>query len=106
MAYNEGQVLPRQIEALLRQTRPLQEIIVVDNASTDGTSALLANRYPQVKVLRMPDNLGAGGAVAAGMAYAALEKRHDWVWTFDADSAPNKDALQALPRGRRIIGEH
>ncbi len=104
VAYNDAPVLPRQIEALLRQTRPLQEIIVVDNASTDGTSALLADRYPQVKVLRIPENLGAGGGVAAGLAYAALEKRHDWVWTFDADSAPNNDALQALLEATESLG--
>jgi rhamnopyranosyl-N-acetylglucosaminyl-diphospho-decaprenol beta-1,3/1,4-galactofuranosyltransferase len=104
VAHNEAHVLPRQIEALVRQTRPLQEIVVVDNASTDGTGALLAERYPQVKVLRMPENLGVGGAVAAGLAYAALEKRHDWVWTFDADSAPNNDALEALLEATESLG--
>lgn len=62
VAHNAARVLPRQMEALLRQTRSLQEIIVVDNASTDGTSELLAERYPQVTVLRIPENLGAGGA--------------------------------------------
>jgi rhamnosyltransferase len=44
----------------------------------------------------MSENLGLGGGVAAGMAYAALEKRHDWVWTFDGDSVPSDDALEAL----------
>jgi rhamnosyltransferase len=97
-------VLPRQIEALLRQTRPLQEIIVVDNASGDGTTALLSERYPQVKVLRMAENLGVGGALAAGMSYAALEKGHDWVWTFDHDSVPNDDALEAMLDGAETLG--
>jgi len=104
VAYNEGHLLPRQMDALLRQTRPLDEVIVVDNSSKDGTRALLADRYPQVKVLRMPENLGVGGAVAAGLAYAALEKRHDWVWTFDADSAPNNDALEVLLKGTESLG--
>ena len=66
-SYNAAQVLPRQMEALLRQTRPLQEIIVVDNGSTDGTRELLAERYPQVTVLEMPANLGAAGAWSAGL---------------------------------------
>lgn len=99
VAYNAANQLPRQIEALRRQTRPLQEIIVVDNASTDATSALLAKRYPQVTVLKMPENLGAAGAWSAGLSYAALEKRHDLVWTFDDDSLPDDDALQALLDG-------
>ena len=99
VAYNEAHVLPRQLDALLTQTRRLQEVIVVDNASTDGVRAMLAERYPQVTVLTMRENLGVGGALAAGIAYAALEKRHDWVWTFDADSVPRADALEALLEG-------
>jgi GT2 family glycosyltransferase len=99
MAYNSERVLPRQMEALLRQTRPLQEIIVVDNASTDTTAKMLAQRFPQVTVLRMPRNLGAGGALEAGIGYAALTKRHDWVWTFDDDSVPEDDALWTLLNG-------
>ena len=76
----------------------------MDNASTDGTSALLADRYPQVKVLRMSENLGVGGGAAAGLAYAALERRHDWIWTFDADSAPNDDTLEVLLEATESLG--
>jgi len=104
VTYNGERTLARQLEALLRQTRPLQEIVVVDNASSDGTRALLEKRYPQVKLLRMPENLGIGGALSAGMAYAAIEKRHDWVWTFDQDSVPNDDTLEALLEGAEVAG--
>lgn len=93
------------MDALLGQTRPLQEIIVVDNASPDGTSAMLAERYPQVTVLRMPENLGAAGAWAAGLSYAALKKRYDWVWTFDDDSVPEANALEMLLQGVNTLGE-
>jgi|SRR5580658_470618 rhamnopyranosyl-N-acetylglucosaminyl-diphospho-decaprenol beta-1,3/1,4-galactofuranosyltransferase len=95
-AYNAVRVLPRQMDALLGQTRPLQEIIVVDNGSTDGTRALLAERYPQATVLAMSANLGAAGAWSAGLEYAALQKRHDWVWAFDDDSVPSPGALEGL----------
>jgi GT2 family glycosyltransferase len=74
----------------------LQEIIVVDNASTDGTSAMLAEQYPQVTVLKMSENLGAAGAWVAGLSYAALRKHHDWVWSFDDDSVPGADSLARL----------
>lgn len=96
IAYNAAVALPKQIEALLAQTFSLQEIIVVDNASTDGTSVMLAERFPQVKVLRMTENLGAAGAWAAGLTYAALRKGHDWIWTFDDDSVPDPTALETL----------
>ena len=59
-AYNAAAALRQHIDALLRQERPLQEIIVVDNASSDETRSLLAAQYPQVTVLRMTENLGAG----------------------------------------------
>ena len=103
MAYNHAGVLPRQIDSLLRQTRPLEEVVVVDNASTDCTRELLAERYPQVTVLAMPENLGIA-AVGAGMTYAALEKRYDWVLTFDADSAPHSDLIETLLQGVESLG--
>jgi len=104
MAFNAAGALPRQMEALLAQTHSLQEIIVVDNASSDGTSAMLAERYPQVTVLRMPENIGAAGAWAAGLSYAALEKGHGWVWTFDDDSVPEQNALDTLLSGLENLG--
>ena len=97
-AYNAEKVLPRHIDALLKQSRALDEIVVVDNGSADGTADLLARRYPQVTVLRMADNLGAAGAWSAGLAYAALQKKYDWVWTFDDDSVPRVDTLEILLR--------
>src|SRR5438445_8292914 len=99
IAYNGECARPQHIDALLEQRRPLEEIIVVDNASTDETCALLAARYPQVTVLRMSENLGGGGGLAAGLAYAALEKRHDWIWMFDQDSVPAPGALDVMLQG-------
>lgn len=99
VAYNAASVLRRQMDALLHQTRALQEIVLVDNGSTDGTSSFIAERYPQVKVLRLPENCGVGNGWVAGLAYAALERKHDWVWSFDDDSVPNNDALETLLDG-------
>ena len=104
-AYNATKVLPRHLDALLRQTRPIQEIVVVDNASTDGTAELIRDRFPHVTVLRMDENLGAAGAWAAGLAYAALQKRHDWIWAFDDDSVPGPDSLEKLLRGSQFVAE-
>jgi rhamnopyranosyl-N-acetylglucosaminyl-diphospho-decaprenol beta-1,3/1,4-galactofuranosyltransferase len=104
VAFNAEQVLPRQMDALLRQTRPLQEIIVVDSASSDGTAAVVAERYPQVTLLRMSENLGQAGGWSAGLSYAALSKRHDWIWTFDNDSVPEEDTLEALLKDVDMLG--
>ena len=104
-SYNGVRVLPRHIDALLKQTRMLREIVVVDNGSTDGTSAMLAERYPQVTVLRLEQNLGAAGGWAEGLKYAAIEKGYDWVWNFDDDSVPGPDALDKLLSAVAEIGD-
>jgi GT2 family glycosyltransferase len=104
VAYNAVTELPYQLEALSRQTFPLQDIIVVDNASTDGTVEMLAKRFSHVTVLSMSENLGIGGGLAAGMTYAALEKKYDWVWTFDQDSVPSENALEELLDAFKSLG--
>jgi GT2 family glycosyltransferase len=104
-AFNATRVIARHIDALLSQTRPLQEIIIIDNGSTDGLGELLAERYPQVTVLRLPQNRGAAGGWAAGLAYAALEKKYDWVWNFDDDSVPGENALEELLSGAERVAD-
>jgi len=103
VATNAATALPRQIDALLHQTLPLQEIVVVDNNSSDGTAEMLRQRYPQVMHLRLPSNQGVGGAQAAGLEYAALQKKRDLVWILDDDSVPAPDALEKLLDASRAI---
>jgi rhamnopyranosyl-N-acetylglucosaminyl-diphospho-decaprenol beta-1,3/1,4-galactofuranosyltransferase len=93
MAFNDAEVIDRAVKALLGQTYPLKEILLVDNASTDGTSA---RSFPEaVTVIRHPENRGTAGAVTTGFQYA-LNKKYDWIWIIDADSAPRRDALEKL----------
>jgi GT2 family glycosyltransferase len=104
VAYNGVGVLARHLDALNRQTCKLDEVIVVNNASTDGTLNLLATEYPGVTVLDLPVNGGVGGGYAAGLAYAALTKKYDWVWLFDQDSVPSVDGLERLLGGLEHLG--
>lgn len=103
VAHNGEEALSRHLDALKRQTRKLDEIIVVDNASSDNSLNLLAADHPEVTVLSQPENSGVGGGFAAGIAYAALEKKHDWVWLFDQDSLPEGDSLELLLAGLRYV---
>ena len=105
VSYNAATELPRHLDALLHQERALQEIVVVDNGSTDGTRELLAQKYPHVTVLRLPENLGVGGGFATGLSYAAIARRHDWVWLFDHDSLPREDAARNLEDAIAPLGE-
>ena len=83
------------IDAILAQTRAVEEILIVDNGSTDGTAELV---YPEiVTVVRHALNLGTSGAVKTGLEYASAHG-YDWLWILDADSMPRPDALELLAR--------
>jgi GT2 family glycosyltransferase len=51
----------------------LETVVCVDNASTDGSAELIAARFPQVRLLRQPVNLGFAGGVNAGAAASQAE---------------------------------
>lgn len=105
VAYNGAAVLRRHLDSLKQQSRQLDEIIVVDNASTDDTLHLLASEYPEVTVLQLPKNVGIGAGLAAGLTHAVSKKHHDWVWTFDQDSLPSPNALEHLLAGLNLLGD-
>jgi rhamnopyranosyl-N-acetylglucosaminyl-diphospho-decaprenol beta-1,3/1,4-galactofuranosyltransferase len=91
--WNDAAVIEQLLDALQRQTRPADAILIVDNASTDGT---LDRAFSEaVTVIRNRENLGPSGAVRIGLAHA-LEQRFDWTWVLDADSVPEPDALEKL----------
>jgi N-acetylglucosaminyl-diphospho-decaprenol L-rhamnosyltransferase len=62
--------LAEALESLERQTAE-HDVIVVDNASSDGSAELVAKRFPRVHLLRLEENLGFGRAVNRGVALAA-----------------------------------
>ena len=93
--FNEAGFIEQALEALQRQTRPPDGIVIVDNASTDGT---LDRTFPEgVTVIRNSTNLGISAAVQIGFA-RALEQKFDWTWVLDADSVPEPEALENLLR--------
>jgi len=94
--YNRKDLLAVCLEALLRQTRPLDEVLVVDNASSDGTAEMVTEKFgSRVTYLRLPENAGSSGGFYRGMEWA-FERGHDWIWCMDNDAAPDDDCLQKL----------
>ena len=71
--WNGGKYLPVCLDALQRQTYPHIEVIVADNASTDGSQALITGSYPAVRLLQLPENRGFTGACNAGIEAAEGE---------------------------------
>lgn len=92
-------MLPDVLDGLSAQTRPLDDIVVIDNASTDDTARVLAARSDLGDVVTMARNLGGAGGFAAGIA-RALARGADLVWIMDDDTVPTPDALAHLLHAR------
>jgi GT2 family glycosyltransferase len=90
---NAADVIDRAVEALQGQTRRPDEIVIVDNGSTDGT---LDRKFPDhVMVIRNPANVGVVGSIRVGISHA-LKNGFDWIWVLDADGIPEPQALNRL----------
>lgn len=87
------QYLPSVVEAL--SGNPANEIIVVDNASSDGTAEYVRDRFPSVRILELPVNLGFGGGSNAGFRQA----RNDIVVLLNNDMRVEPDFLRPLLEG-------
>ena len=72
-SYNHGAYLRASLEALLAQTRPADEIIVIDDASTDDSVAVASSfldRHPNFRLVRNCRNLGCVPTLNRGLALA------------------------------------
>jgi rhamnopyranosyl-N-acetylglucosaminyl-diphospho-decaprenol beta-1,3/1,4-galactofuranosyltransferase len=99
VTFNRKALLVECLRALLAQTMPLDRILVVDNASTDGTADLLHVEglldVPVLRYMRLEQNTGGAGGFHAGMK-AAYDEGHGWLWLMDDDAEPHVDALDRL----------
>jgi glycosyltransferase involved in cell wall biosynthesis len=91
-AYNEVATVD-QVICDLRAAAPRFDVVVVDDGSTDATAQVATKAG--ARVLRLPFNLGIGGAVQAGFLYA-LENGYDYVVQVDADGQHCADQIVQL----------
>lgn len=92
---NRAATLRRALECALASD--VKTILVVDNASTDATPALLLG-HARVVALRQEQNIGCAGALAVGFWWA-LEQDFSAVWVLDDDLYVYRDALARLQAG-------
>lgn len=99
VSYNRKSLLRKALAAHVAQTLRPVRLLVVDNASTDGTREMLAAEgwlaFPDVELLALPENTGGAGGFAAGLKHA-IDSGAEWVWMMDDDAEPHPDALERL----------
>jgi glycosyltransferase involved in cell wall biosynthesis len=78
--HNRAGLLPRAVRSVLDQSHPAEEIIVVDDGSTDHTERLLRSEFPSVTYMRQ-ENQG----VAAARNQGIREARGEWLAFLDSD---------------------
>jgi glycosyltransferase involved in cell wall biosynthesis len=91
-AYNEDEIIARTV-AEIRQCAPDFDVLVVDDGSADETAVSAA--AAGATVLRLPFNLGIGGAMQCGYMYA-LEHRYDVAVQVDGDGQHDPRAIPQL----------
>ncbi len=95
VTYNRKDTLLRCVDALLSQTAPV-DVLVVDNASTDGTHEAIASRLSdRVRYHNTGANLGGAGGFQYGVRLA-VQEGYDLLWLMDDDCIPETDALEKL----------
>lgn len=99
VTFNRRELVLRAVEAIQAQSRRPDTVIVIDNASADGTAAALRDRFPDVDLVVLSRNVGGAGGFAYGLA-RALAGGAELVWLMDDDSVAERDALAGLLAAR------
>lgn len=104
VTYNRLELLKKALSALKRQTRPLDEILVVNNGCTDGTAGWLGEQTGVTVITQ--ENIGGSGGFWRGMK-EAYGRGADYIWCMDDDVHPYDDCLErllnAMPDGGGVV---
>lgn len=107
VTYNRKDKLTKALDSYDNQINKMSFVLVVNNASTDGTKEFLegwSKEYSEYQkiVVNSPENIGGSGGFALGLE-KAIELEPDWIWVSDDDAYPEKDSLAKC---EKVINEH
>ena len=104
VTYNRKKLLQICIEKIKAQKNISCDIYVIDNASTDGTSEMIRERYrlPFIRYFNTGSNIGGAGGFEYGLK-RAVEAGYRFVWMMDDDTFPEDTALfELMEAGKQL----
>lgn len=91
--WNGKDVTPRCIQSLLNQTHTVDEILVIDNGSTDGSAELIEKKFGnKIRMLKQDTNLGFAGGVNVGIK----QSKSDYVMLLNSDAECERDCIEKM----------
>jgi rhamnopyranosyl-N-acetylglucosaminyl-diphospho-decaprenol beta-1,3/1,4-galactofuranosyltransferase len=102
VTHNRLELLQECVSALRGQSRRPDEIVIVNNGSTDGTAEWLAAQ-PDLTVVTQA-NLGSSGGQSTGIK-TAYARGHDWFWCMDDDTIPHPAALLRMSSTPQFLSD-
>ena len=100
VAYNRRELLAQTLDGIAAQHARPDAVVVIDNASEDGSGGMARSHDLRPHVVTLPVNFGGAGGFAAGIAVAIAEHDAAAVWLMDDDTIPEPGALAALLAAR------
>lgn len=100
VTYNRKELLCECLSAILEQTTPVARVLVINNASTDGTLDMLkVNGFEDnsiVDIVTLKTNIGGAGGFYFGIDIARKTKGYTGIWIMDDDTVPQRECLERL----------
>jgi rhamnopyranosyl-N-acetylglucosaminyl-diphospho-decaprenol beta-1,3/1,4-galactofuranosyltransferase len=99
VTYNRKELLLNNLNNCINQTKNIDKIFVIDNASTDGTFDFLSEngimKNLNIEYIHLDVNIGGAGGFYTGLKIA-FENFYDFFWMMDDDGCPDVDSLENL----------
>ena len=95
VTFNRCDELVKTISAIQNQGILENDIIVINNNSTDTTKNILDTNFKNIQSIHLNENIASAGGFSKGMQ-TAFEKGYDWVWLFNDDSRPVEGSLKSI----------
>lgn len=105
VVWNGISFLQKGLESVYQALRPQDDLLVVDNGSTDGSCEYIKEFYPQAALLQTTKNLGGAGGFNVGSEIALESKKCKFIWLLDNDIYVDKNALAPLVKTLSQVGD-